>query len=265
MADKDIYDIIHEKYDKRWKRDELIVDAERFKTYDEVFDHQNLLNIYKLMRKGAIETLECPISTGKEANVYRAKTSSGDAAVKIFRTSTATFKAFLEYIDGDPRFKKIDRSRRGLIYTWSLKEHMNLKAMYKAGIRVPKPRAQFRNILVMDYISYEGSPAPQIRVIEAGEAEWRDIWEGILSMVRTMVEKCRLVHSDLSEYNVLYDGEPVIIDVGQTLNLHHPRAKELLERDLGVISSFFRKKGVSTASEEGRRLLEELLEGFPDD
>ena len=46
MAKKDVYDIVSEKYDKRIKREQLIVDADRFKTYDEVFDQQNLDNIY---------------------------------------------------------------------------------------------------------------------------------------------------------------------------------------------------------------------------
>ena len=85
MPRKDIYDLIEDKFDRK-KTEALIVDAERFKTYDEVFDRQNLDNIYALMKRGLIDTLECPISTGKEANVYRAKTSEGAAAVKIYRT-----------------------------------------------------------------------------------------------------------------------------------------------------------------------------------
>ncbi|MGA1866469.1 MAG: serine protein kinase RIO, partial [Thermoplasmatota archaeon] len=247
MAKKDVYDIIDHKYDKRIKREQLIVDADRFKTYDEVFDQQNLDNIFRLMKRKKIKTVECPISTGKEANVYLAKTFGKDAAVKIFRTSTSTFGAFLEYMEGDRRFQSIDRSHRGIIYTWARKEFMNLETMHEEGIIVPKPRAIFRNVLVMDYIEYEGKPAPQLKVLDAELDEWMEMWGVVLDTVEKLFLDCELVHADLSEYNILYDGGPVFIDVGQSLDLSHPKALEMLDRDLRIISTFFEKKGIKEA------------------
>jgi RIO kinase 1 len=259
VAGKDVYDIIHEKYDKRWKREELIVDADRFKTYDEVFDRQNLDNIFKLMKKGSIRTLECPISTGKEANVYKARTDEGFAAVKIYRTSNSTFGAFLDYIIGDRRFQKIDRSHRGIIYTWAKKEEMNLKAMVDAGIRAPAPHGLFKNVLVMDYIEYEGGPAPQLRVLRTEPDHWVEMWKDVMRTVKKLYRKCGLVHGDLSEYNILYDGKPVYMDVGQSVDKDHPRARELLKRDLSIISLFFQKKGVPGAEAAAMRLYSELI------
>ncbi len=265
MAKKDVYDIISDKFDKRTKQEQLIIDAERFKTYDEVFDHQNLDNIFKLMKRKKIKTVEYPISTGKEANVYMAKTFEADAAVKIFRTSTATFGSFLEYIDGDRRFERIDRSHRGIIYTWARKEYMNLYAMYEAGMKVPKPMSIFRNILVMEYIDYEGKPAPQLRVLNADDDEWEEMWDTVLNFVSTIFLECDLVHSDLSEYNILYNGDPVFIDVGQGLHLSHPMALEMLERDLRIISKFFKKKGIKDAPERAETLRLELLQSLEDE
>ena len=258
MAKKDVYDLVREKYDKHWKREELIKDDDRFKTYDEVFDRQNLDHIYRLMKRGKINTVECPISTGKEANVYRAETNDGPAAIKIFRTSNATFGAFLEYIEGDRRFQRIDRSGRGIIYTWARKEYINLDTLFNGGIRVPKPRAIFRNVLVMDYIEYGGKPAPSLRSLDATLEEWEEMWEDVVRTVRKAYIECELVHSDLSEYNILYDGGPVYIDVGQTVHIGHPRARELLHRDLGIISAFFTKKGVGSAREDADALFSEL-------
>jgi len=259
VAKKDVYDIIDHKYDKRFKKEQLIVDAERFKTYDEVFDQQNLDNIYRLMKRKKIKTIECPISTGKEANVYLAKTYHKDAAVKIFRTATSTFGAFLEYIEGDRRFQKIDRSHRGVIYTWARKEFMNLETMFEEGIKVPKPLSLFRNVLVMDYIEYERKPAPQLKVLDAEMDEWEEMWEVVLHTVEKLFLDCELVHADLSEYNILYDGAPVFIDVGQSLDLSHPKALEMLDRDLRIISTFFEKKGVKDAKKEAGALKEELI------
>ncbi|MFW3147202.1 MAG: serine protein kinase RIO [Thermoplasmatota archaeon] len=265
MAKKDVYDIIHHKYDKKTKREALIVDAERFKTYDEVFDQQNLDNIYRLMKRGRITTVECPISTGKEANVYLAKTPEGDSAVKIFRTSTSTFGSYLEYIEGDRRFQRIDRSQRGIIYTWSRKEYLNLETMHEAGLRVPEPRSLFRNVLVMEYIGYEGKPAPQLKFLDAETDEWEEMWRTTLEYVRKLFLECELVHADLSEYNILYNGEPVYIDVGQSVDVDHPKAFELLERDLRIISTFFEKRGIKGAKEEAGLLKGELLEALEEE
>ncbi|MFO8051529.1 MAG: serine protein kinase RIO [Thermoplasmatota archaeon] len=265
MAKKDIYDIVNEKYDKKFKKETLIVDDDRFKTYDEVFDQLNLDNIYMLMKRGKIRTMECPVSTGKEANVYLASTDNGPAAVKIFRTSTSTFGVFLDYIEGDRRFQKIDRSKRGLIYTWARKEYVNLETMHKEGLRVPEPRALFRNVLTMDYIDYQGKHAPQLKFLEADANEWEGMWKSTKDFVKRLFLDCELVHADLSEYNILYDGEPVFIDVGQSLDLSHPRAGELLERDLKIISAFFEKKGLTGAEEESKELKEDLLASMEDE
>lgn len=260
MAKKDIYDMINDKFDKRWKEEALIVDAERFKTYDEVFDYQNLENIYRIMKRGYIDTLECPVSTGKEANVYLANTSDGQAVVKIFRTSTATFKSFLEYIEGDRRFQRINRSSRGIIYTWTKKEYMNLESLHDEGIRVPEPRAYYRNLLVMEYIDYETKPAPSLRVLDAEPDEWAEMWETVKNYIRDMYEKCSIVHADLSEYNILYNGDPVLIDLGQAVEYHHPSANSFLRRDLNIISKFFEKKGIPDARSQIDLLYEELMQ-----
>jgi RIO kinase 1 len=262
---KDVYDIINERYDKRWKKEELIVDAERFKTYDEVFDRQNLDHIYVLMKRGYIKTVECPISTGKEANVYKVNTEDGVAALKIFRTSTSTFGSFLEYIEGDRRFQKIDRSKRGIIYTWARKEHMNLRTMFDEELKVPEPGAYYKNLLMMKYIDYEGKPAPQVKFLDAEKEEWEEMWQQVIDFVRKLFFECELVHADLSEYNILYDGGPVFIDVGQSVHVEHPNAKHLLERDLRVISSFFRKKGLSEVDEDTETLKKELMDSLVED
>ena len=50
--------------------------------------------------------------------------------------------------------------------------------------------------------------------------------------MQIMYQKCRLVHADLSEYNLLYHmGKLVIIDVSQSVDLDHPRALVFLRED----------------------------------
>ena len=64
----------------------------------------------------------------------------------------------------------------------------------------------------------------------------------VLLNVRKMYHDCKLVHGDLSEYNMLYhQGEAFIIDVSQSVEHDHPHALEFLRKDLCNLTEFFRK------------------------
>ena len=53
-----------------------------------------------------------------------------------------------------------------------------------------------------------------------------------------------MIHTDLSEYNVLVDTEGMvwIIDWPQYVSADHPNALELLERDIGNVVYYFKRK-----------------------
>ena len=66
-----------------------------------------------------------------------------------------------------------------------------------------------------------------------------------------LYNRAGLVHADLSEFNILYDeGEPVIIDMGQSVTLDHPMARKFLERDIANVAHYFKKKYTRLGSEE---------------
>merc|ERR1719265_535923 len=57
-----------------------------------------------------------------------------------------------------------------------------------------------------------------------------------------MMQECKLVHGDLSEYNMLYhEGQVVIIDVSQSVENEHPQALDFLKRDCVNVNGFFKK------------------------
>ena len=90
------------------------------KTVDDVFDETTLRNIQQLFNRGVFGTIENMIATGKEANLFRAKTFDGrNRAVKIYRLNTATFRKLNRYIEGDPRFKNIGNSPRDRVFMGS--------------------------------------------------------------------------------------------------------------------------------------------------
>jgi RIO kinase 1 len=223
------------------------------KTFGEVFDKENLMRVYKLFSEGVFDSLEYPVSTGKEGNVFCASTKDGTLlALKIFRTSTATYRDMAKYVDGDPRFKGLMTNRRKLINAWAMKEYRNLERMHEHKVRVPKPVTCHKNMLVMEFIGSEEGPAPMMRSVTLEDPE--GVCRTILDYVKVLYTKAQLVHGDLSEYNVLmHECDPVLIDVGQSVLLKHPLAEEMLDRDVANVARYFRKYGLGIDVKEELR------------
>ena len=219
------------------------------KTQDEVFDKSTLRTFEKLISNKVLDILDFPISTGKEGNVFRGVTPQGkNVAVKIYRTSTSTFKHMQPYIIGDPRFKSIHKSRRDLIYAWTRKEYKNLERLETVGVRAPKPIICLSNVLVMEYIGSSERPAPLLKDIVLDKPD--EIFATLIDFITKMYKKANLVHGDLSVFNILfYCKKPYIIDLGQGVLKEHPNAHEFLRRDIYNIVSYFNKYNI-TADEK---------------
>jgi RIO kinase 1 len=217
-----------------------IKDADQWKVQDDVFDEVTLLALYRLAHKKHLTTFGGPISTGKEGNVFYGELDGKPLAIKIYMIRTANFRAMTEYIDGDPRFSHIRRSRKEIIFAWTRKEFSNLKRARKAGVPVPEPYSFDRNILIMEFLGEGQAPFPQIREVEIPDPE--ATYREIIGFAETLFSRARLVHGDLSEYNILYGERPYVIDMGQAVTLDHPRALRFLVRDIANINRFFSDK-----------------------
>lgn len=221
---------------------------ERFKTESEVFDKRVLLLLWGLMKKGLLQTVDYPVSTGKEANVFRATTPrGGHVAVKIYKMETAPFFRKEEYLDGDPRFGKIRRSGREVVKAFARKEFKNLQVCEKAGVHAPRPHYVTENVLVMGFLGEGELPYPTMNMVGPlhGAADLDSILEDVKRMYRA-----GLVHADLSEYNVMMGDVPYLIDFGQGVVLRHPHAERFLERDVSIILKYFEKFGVKRGLQE---------------
>ncbi len=221
--------------------------SDQMAAFADVFDEPTLMALYELSRKGYIEALGGCFSTGKEANLFHAiakKDDISEVAVKIYLISTANFNAMKEYILGDPRFIGIKQSRKDIILAWTKKEFKNLKRAEEAGVRVPKPYFTKRNILLMEFIGKDGIPMPQLKDAQPTPEETKHIFNRIVGYMKLLYSKARLVHADLSEYNILIDVntmEPVIIDMGQSVTTDHLNADVYLRRDVANVARFFGK------------------------
>jgi RIO kinase 1 len=218
------------------------------KLLDEFFDHATLVAISRLVNQGQFDQLDYPISTGKEGGVFRASSGSSFRAVKVYRIGNAVFKRLPAYALEALKREASTSNYGRLVTGWTRREHSVLRRLYEAGVRCPQPFGYLRNVLVMDFVGNEGLPAPRLQTVDVSEPE--ALYDDLVVQVRRMVTKARLVHGDLSPYNVLFhDGAPVLIDVAQSIEAEHPQARALLERDVANFARYFRKLGVETSTE----------------
>lgn len=230
-------DKLEEKLDKARIR---IKRSEDRQVIESVFDTRTLLVLYNLFNKQVIDEIYGVISTGKEANVYWAIQPDGkEAAIKIYRIATFNFKRITTYLEGDPRFARIPKSRDGLITAWASKEFKNLQRADSVGVRVPKPIQVVRNVLVMEFIGKDGLPAPTMQ--QSAPEKPKKTRDQILKAVSKLYHRANLVHADLSEYNVMMWKGPVLIDISQAVVLDHPHSEEFFERDLRNILTYFQQ------------------------
>ena len=211
------------------------------KTQDEVFDKTTLLTFDKLISDKIIDYLDFPISTGKEGNVFRGVTKDKRfVAVKIYRTNTSTFKHILQYIDGDPRFQSIRKTRRDIVYAWTQKEYKNLERAHRINLNVPKPIKFIKNVLVLEYIGDKNTPAPLMKDVTLSNP--KKTFDEIIKIMGKLYKKADLVHGDMSAFNFLYFKNKIyLIDLGQAVLLDHPNSDEFLRRDIKNILTYFKK------------------------
>ncbi|MEL9991678.1 MAG: serine protein kinase RIO [Thermoproteus sp.] len=243
--------------EKRYRTEK---DHEYFETLDEVFNAYTWRALLSLMNKGVVDEVLGPLAQGKEARVILARNKGGEyIALKIYYTTTSTFiKSRYKYILGDPRFKnkRIKKDIIDIVEIWCRKEFGNISAAFKAGVKTPKPIAIERNILAMEFIGEDGRSAPTLNEVglEGLEDPDETFWEILRNVERTYV-LAKLVHADLSEFNVLYhNGDIKIIDWGSAVKREHPLALEYLARDLNNIFRFF---GVKLNGTRVARLIHE--------
>lgn len=231
---------------KRPKKEEKQL-KEREKIDQGIFTTRLAIILNDFIRRKVISTLDFPISTGKEADVYRATSGSKEygeyVAVKIYRIETTSFIDNQEYLLGDPRFAKIKPNRRAIVLAWAQKEYKNLLIAEKAGVNAPKPYGIIKNVLAMEFLGEEGIPAPTLAKI--GSQNPKEEFDTIIENMRKLYQNS-LVHADLSEYNILLHKEkPYFIDFSQGVVLQHPKAEEFLIRDVSNILKFYSKYNIS--------------------
>ncbi|CAM5091462.1 unnamed protein product [Eretmochelys imbricata] len=218
-------------------------------TVEQVLDPRTRMILFKMLTRGVISEINGCISTGKEANVYHASTVNGEnRAIKIYKTSILMFKDRDKYVSGEFRFRHgyCKGNPRKMVKTWAEKEMRNLIRLNTAQIPCPEPIMLRSHVLVMSFIGKDDMPAPLLKNAQLSDSKARELYLQIIQYMRRMYQDAKLVHADLSEFNMLYhSGEVYIIDVSQSVEHDHPHALEFLRKDCANINDFFWKYSVA--------------------
>ncbi|MFI5412941.1 MAG: RIO1 family regulatory kinase/ATPase, partial [Candidatus Micrarchaeales archaeon] len=175
--------------------------------------------------------------------------------MKFFRIETSSFYKMENYMTGDPRFAKINTTRKyEIVKAWCKKEFGNLEIAARAKVNAPIPFMFNGSILAMSLIGEDSTPAPRLKDVELEYPE--KTLNEILDCMKRLY-KNNLVHADISEYNILmHDNTPYLIDFGQAVVLLHPSAMDFLSRDVANILDYFEKTyGIEKGFAETMRLI----------
>ena len=213
------------------------------KTVNEVLDKLTTLTLFNLIKSKTIAYVNGVVRAGKESVVFWAVSpDNNDIALKVYLVTTSSFKKRATYILGDPRFSRIKKGTRNLVYLWAKKEHQNLTRCVRNSIPVVKPITVKNNVLALEFVGKDGIPTKTLVESEVNG----DDYKSAIRLIKQLYKKARLVHGDFSEYNIFKtENGLVLFDLGSAVDLEHPKAYEFLKRDIENISNFFVRRGLT--------------------
>jgi RIO kinase 1 len=204
-----------------------------------------------LVDDGLVDDVLFQLMSGKEAQVFVVRCGEEIRCAKVYKEATKrSFKQAVQYQEG----RTVRNSRRARAMAkgtrFGQKEqeeawlNAEVDALYRlsaAGVRVPTPHGFVDGVLLMDLVvDDEGDPAPRLDDVAFDVETARD-YHGRMMMEIVRMLCAGLVHGDLSEFNVLVDGEgPVVIDLPQAVNAAgNNNAQMMLARDVNNMTNYF--------------------------
>uniref|UniRef100_A0A3P8WD49 Serine/threonine-protein kinase RIO1 n=1 Tax=Cynoglossus semilaevis TaxID=244447 RepID=A0A3P8WD49_CYNSE len=179
-------------------------------------------------------------STAASANVYHASSQAGDSkAIKIYKTSILHFRDRDKYVSGEFRWVPPQKKNH------FIKKYLEMLVINHRPETFQIP-SWLLHVLLMSFIGTDNVPAPLLKNAALSESKARELYLQVLQNMRRMFQEARLVHADLSEFNMLYhNGDAYIIDVSQSVEHDHPCALEFLRKDCSNVNEFFVRRGVA--------------------
>jgi RIO kinase 1 len=218
-----------------------------YKIVHGVFDEHTMMTLYRLINKNDISVVSM-LEEGKEAVVLSGVTKQKEwVAIKVYRIEACDFKKMWKYLVEDPRFTGLNKRTRAVVNIWCQREFKNMKIAQAAGVNCPKPLTFKDNVLIMSFIGDNGILAKKLIDVRPDDPE--KLYRMVLDNLKKLAT-ARLIHGDLSAYNILLWDEPYFIDFSHGTTLKNQMALELLKRDIKNINSYFSKLNIAVKDPE---------------
>jgi RIO kinase 2 len=211
-----------------------------------------------LANRELISALGKAIGVGKESDVYEAITEDGTSyAAKFYRIGRTSFRAIKRkrsyYPEESPNqwlLMSVEAAKT---------EYNALRKLIEHRVSVPQVVARERHVILMPRI--DGARLIDVFKID----DPRGAVSKILSNVRNAYLYAGVINGDLSEYNIMFDGENVwLIDWPQAVDRSHPNVDTLLDRDvLNVLQFFKRRFDVNYSLEDASQYVRGWRETLP--
>ena len=221
--------------------------------------------------QAAIDTELGILKTGKEADVFlleRAVEQIGDnparrslLAAKRYRGEEhRSFHRSTSYVEGrrtrnsrDSRAmaKKTSHGRSVAAGQWAYAEWDALCRLWKVGVPVPYPVQVDGTELLMEFIDDGGGAAPRLAQVRPKGELLASYFEQLRDGMRELA-RAGLAHGDLSPYNVLAQGDRIVmIDLPQVVDIvGNPKGMDFLLRDCHNMCTWFTSRGLEIDEQE---------------
>ncbi|KXS41011.1 MAG: Serine/threonine protein kinase [Methanolobus sp. T82-4] len=221
------------------KKNLVVMTNAPYEGYQIYFDAYDTLAVNTFVKRGTISAIGDEIGVGKESVVVEAikepELGLGEpqgVIIKFHREGRTSFKSVKRV-----RSHLEDKEHFSWIYAARLAAKREADVMNRLypDVSVPRLIDNNRHALVMEIA--EGDLLYRTKLEDPG---W--FFDRIMEQLKKIYAK-GIIHSDLSAYNVfVYDGGVQIIDWPQYVEINHPHADELLERDVRNLLKYFKRK-----------------------
>jgi len=196
------------------------------------------LALNSFVKKDLISGMGASIGMGKESDVFEVINDSGKKSVikfyRIGRTSFRSTRKTRAYLSPQDQHQWLEINIGA-----AQMEALGLRMARVAGVSVPEFIARDRHAVLMSEI--DGPMLYRCKVEDVRNP--KVLLKDILVNLRISYMKADMINGDISEFNILFDGnKPWIIDWPQFVSSSHANADEILRRDVDNTISFFRRK-----------------------
>jgi RIO kinase 2 len=205
----------------------------QYEGYTLTAEGYDALALRTFSERDTIEGVGAPLGVGKESDVFEVQ-SYQPLALKFHREGYTNFREVMrerDYTSDNQHVSWLYTARKA-----AEREHEALESLYP-DVSVPRPIDHNRHAIVMakfDGVELDRAKLPDEQVT--------GVLDLILQEIATAYD-IGYVHADMSEYNVAISESGVtVFDWPQSVPTDHENARELLDRDVENLLSYFNRK-----------------------